>query len=142
MNYTDKELTIKTSEEFTHFKPVIEKLVKDEKLNNAVIVCWVPHEVASIVQLGWEEGLLDDLKAFLKDTAPNGKWTKHDEPGTPFDKNFYEHIRTKLIGNVSMSFIIKDKQLVIGQYQDLYFYSPVFKHKPEHKVICRILKLD
>ena len=55
----------------------------EEKLKNANIVCWVPHEVSSLVQIGWEEGLIKDLEKFLGDIAPPGRWTEHDEPGTP-----------------------------------------------------------
>lgn len=83
-----------------------------------------------------------ELEKFLSDTAPAGKWTKHDEPGTPFRKNFHEHIRTKLIGSVSMTFIVKDGELYIGKYQDIYFYSPLYKDKPDQKVLCRIIKFD
>ncbi len=142
MEIIDKEIKLELKEEFTSVKKLFESLVQENNLNNANIVCWVPHEVSSLIQIGWEDGLLDDLKNFLDDKAPKGKWMKHDEPNTPFRHNFYEHIRSKLVGNVSMTIIVKDSKLYIGKYQDLYFYSPVFEHKPRQMIFCRILKFD
>lgn len=142
MQVIDKEIELELKEEFTSVKSLFESLVKENNLNNANIVCWVPHEVSSLIQIGWEDGLLDDLKDFLNDKAPKGKWMKHDEPDTPFRHNFYEHIRSKLVGNVSMTLIVKDSKLYIGKYQDLYFYSPVFENIPNQMIFCRILKFD
>jgi len=142
MKFIDKELNLKLTKEFTSIKTILNSFIKDNNLNNANITCWVPHEVSSIVQIGWEDGLLDDLKDFLEDKAPKGKWLKHDEPGTSFRYNFYEHIRSKLVGNVSLTLIVKDGELYLGKYQDLYFYSPVFKEIPNQKIFCRILKFD
>jgi secondary thiamine-phosphate synthase enzyme len=140
MNVIDKEINLNLKQEFTSIKSTFESLIKDYKLKDANLVCWVPHEVSSIVQIGWEDGLLDDLKEFLNDVAPKGKWLKHDEPDTAFRHNFYEHIRTKLVGNVSITLIVKEGKLYLGKYQDLYFYSPVYKSIPKQKVFCRILK--
>ncbi len=142
MRIIDKEIKLELKEEFTPVKSLFESLVGENSLNNANIVCWVPREVSSLIQIGWEDGLLEDLKGFLKDKAPRGKWTKHDEPDTPFRNNFYEHIRSKLVGSVSMTLIVKDGELYIGKYQDLYFYSPVFKNIPNQKIFSRILKFD
>jgi secondary thiamine-phosphate synthase enzyme len=142
MKVIDKEINLHLKKMFTPFKVELEKIIKGEKLKDANIVCWVPHEVASLIQIGWESGLLEDLEKFLSDIAPSGKWTKHDEPGTPFRENFHEHIRTKLVGQVSMTFIVKNGELYLGKYQDIYFYSSLYKDKPNQKVFCRILKFD
>jgi secondary thiamine-phosphate synthase enzyme len=142
MKITDREINLHLEKMFTSLKGEFEKIIKEEKLKNANIVCWVPHEVASLIQIGWESGLLEDLEKFLSDIAPSEKWTKHDEPGTPFRRNFHEHIRTKLVGSVSMTFIVKNGELYIGKYQDIYFYSPLYRDKPDQKLFCRILKFD
>ncbi len=142
MEVIDKEIKLELKKEFTSVKNLFESLVQENNLNNANIVCWVPHEVSSLIQIGWENGLLDDLKDFLNDKAPKGKWMKHDEPDTPFRYNFYEHIKSKLVGNISMTLIVKDSKLYIGKYQDLYFYSPVFENIPNQIMFCRILKFD
>lgn len=142
MGFIDKVIKLKLKEEFTPLKSIFNNFIEENELDNANVVCWVPHEVASIVQIGWEDGLLDDLKDFLNDTAPKEKWKNHDEPGTPFRYNFHEHIRTKLVGNVSMTLIVKDKELYLGKFQELYFYSPVFEYIPNQKIFCRIMKFD
>jgi len=138
----DKEIKLHLEKQFTSLRNEFERLIKEERLNNANIFCWVPHEVSSLVQIGWEDGLIEDIEKFLEDTAPADKWIKHDEPGTPFGKNSHHHIRTKLVGSVSMNFIVKDSKLYLGKYQDIYFYSPVYKDIPEQKLFCRVLKLD
>ncbi|MCH8519803.1 MAG: YjbQ family protein [Nanoarchaeota archaeon] len=142
MDLKDEIIKLILKEEFTPIQSYLEKIIEENQLVNANLVCWVPHEVASIVQIGWEDGLLDDIKEFLNDTAPKDIWKNHDEPGTPFRYNFHQHIRTKLVGNVSITLIVKDGKLFIGKYQDLYFYSPVFNHIPEQMIFCRIMKFD
>jgi thiamine phosphate synthase YjbQ (UPF0047 family) len=142
MEYVDREIKLTLTTQFSSILTDLEKLIKDEKLKDANIVCWVPHDVGCIVEMGWEDGLIPDLEKFLADVAPAGKWTAHDEPDTPFRHNFFEHVRTKLVGNVSITFIVKDGKLLMGKYQDIYFYSPVYKDKPNQKVFCRILKLN
>lgn len=142
MEIVDVVIKLQLKGEFTPFKNYLNKLIKRNCLDNANIVCWVPHEVSSIVQLGWENGLVEDVKDFLIDTAPPGKWKHHDEPGTAFRHNFFEHIRTKLVGDVSKTFLIKNGRLVLGKYQDLYFYSPVWKDVPNQKVNCRVMKFS
>lgn len=142
MEVIDKEIKLHLEKQFTSVKTLFENLVKEEKLNNANLVLWVPHEVSSLIEIGWEDGLIEDLEKFLEDTAPSGKWVRHDEPGTPFRHNFFEHIRPKLVGSVSLTLIVKDSKLYLGKYQDLYFYSPVYKHIPDQKIFCRILKFE
>lgn len=141
MIYIDHEINLKISQQFTPIKDIFEKIISKYELTDANLVCWVPHEVSSLVQIGWENGLVEDLEAFLDSIAPSGKWTKHDEPDTPFRNNFFEHVRTKLIGNVSITLLAKEGKLYLGQYQNIYLYSPVFSHKPDQRILCRILKL-
>jgi thiamine phosphate synthase YjbQ (UPF0047 family) len=140
MNIIDQEINLELKEIFTPIKDKLEEIIKNENLLEANIVCWVPHEVSSLVQLGWEDGLVNDMKDFLNDTVPEDRWKKHDEEGTPFRYNFFEHCRTKLIGSVSMTFIIKEGKLYLGKYQNIYFYSPVYKNIPNQKIFCRIIR--
>ncbi|MFH0856490.1 MAG: YjbQ family protein [bacterium] len=142
MNYMDKEINLDLKKLFTSVKDDLLKIIKTEELKNANLVCWVPHEVGSLVQLGWEEGLIEDMEEFLNDIAPPNKYLNHDETGTLFRHNFFEHIRTKIVGNVSLTLIVKDSDLYLGKYQDLYYYSPVFKDVPLQKIFVRILKFD
>lgn len=140
MKFIDIEIELNLNKQFTSIKENLNQLIKKHNLTDANLVCWVPHEVSSLVQLGWEDGLIEDMEDFLNDSIPENKWKKHDEPNTPFRYNFFQHNRAKLIGNVSMTFIVKEKELYIGKYQDIYFYSPVFKDIPNQKIFCRILQ--
>lgn len=142
MKITDEEIKFKLTKQFTPIKGKFEDLINKYELESANLFCWVPHEVSSIVQLGWEDGLVEDMEHFLADTIPPGKWTKHDEPGTPFEKNFYQHAKAKVIGNISITLLVTDGKLYLGKYQDLYFFSPVYKEIPDQMIYCRILKLD
>jgi len=142
MKIIDKEINLHLEKQFTPLKSEFEKLIKEEKLKNANLVCWIPHEVSSLVQIGWENGLIEDLESFLQDIVPPEKWIKHDEPEALFRKNFHQHVRTKIVGSVSMTFVVKDSKLYLGKYQDIYFYSPVYKGIPNQKIFCRILKFN
>ncbi|UCG95036.1 MAG: YjbQ family protein [archaeon] len=142
MEVLDRELKLHLEKPLTSVKSIFEELVREEGLKEANLVLWVPHEVSSLVQIGWEDGLMEDLEDFLEDSVPKNKWVKHDEPDTPFRHNFFEHMRSKLAGSVSLTIMVKDGRLCLGKYQDIYFYSPVYKHIPEQKILCRIMKFE
>lgn len=116
MTYLDREIYLELKQLFTSVKDKFEEIIKQESLNNVNLVCWVPHEVGSLVQIGWEDGLIEDMEQFLMDIAPFNKWIKHDEPGTNFKHNFFEHVRTKIVGNVSLTLIVKEGNLYLGKY--------------------------
>jgi len=142
MKIVDQEIEFNLKEEFTEIVPIIKNMIKDEKLENANLYIFVPHEVSSIVPIGWEDGLIDDAKDFLKNTVPEGKYKNHDEPGTPWRYNFFEHMRAKVAGQNSITLLVKDGELYIGKYQNYYFYSPVWKTIPDQKMLVRIEKFE
>jgi len=142
MQYLDLETEIKTTKELTNIKQLLENLVKESGVSNGTLNCWVPHEVASIVQIEDDPNLKEDFLNFVTDIIPEKKWIKHDEPGTSFRFNAFNHFRTKLLGHFQIELIIRDKELVIGKYQGFFIYNPVFKDKLVIKLICRIIDLD
>ena len=142
MEYFDLEMSLTLENEFTPIVEYIDSIIKEKNLKDANIFCFVPHEVSSIVQIWREDGLLDDARDFLSDIAPSGRRMNHDEPWTPFRYNFHEHIRSKFVWNVSVTLIVKDSKLYLWKYQNLYFYSPVYKDIPNQKIFCRILKFS
>jgi thiamine phosphate synthase YjbQ (UPF0047 family) len=142
MKYIDTTIELELKSEFTSLKDLFSGLIHKHDLADANILCWVPHEVGCITQLGWESGVVDDARDMLETLVPEGKYLKHDEPGTPFRHNSHQHLRTKLVGTVSINLLVKDKELIIGKYQDIYYFSPVFDTIPEQRIICRILDLS
>ncbi|HOZ37106.1 MAG TPA: YjbQ family protein [bacterium] len=139
MEYIDKEIDIKPEGELTKITGFFEDLIQSEDLVNANIFCWLPHEVSSLVLAEADPNFLADIKDYLAETIPAGKWVKHDEPNTPFRFNAHEHIRTKVIGHHSLTLLIKDAKIWWGKYQDLYLYNPVYRHK-SNKIFVRIMK--
>lgn len=142
MRITDREIDFDLKDEFTDIVPIIKELIKNEGLVNANLYIFVPHEVSSIVPIGWESGLMDDIKDFLNDVVPEGKYKNHDEPDTPWRYNFFEHMRAKIAGQNSIMLLVKDSELYIGKYQNYYFYSPVWKTIPKQKMLVRIEKFE
>lgn len=141
MEFIDKEININPTDELTKLTEIFENIIQSEGLINANLFCWLPHEVASLVLAEADPNFLADIKDYLAETIPSGKWTKHDEPDTPFRYNAHEHLRTKVIGHHSMTLLVKDSKIWWGQYQDLYLYDPVYRQKPNKKIFVRIIKL-
>lgn len=53
MEYIDIEINLDLKEEFTSLKDSFARVISDNSLQDANIVCWVPHEVGCLTQLGW-----------------------------------------------------------------------------------------
>ncbi|MFH7882485.1 MAG: YjbQ family protein, partial [Candidatus Aenigmatarchaeota archaeon] len=131
-------IEIENKEKFHSIVCEIKTLIKNNKIKKGKIELHLLHEVGSIVPLGWENVLKEDMEDFLNDILPAGKYIKHDEPETPFRKNFFQHAQTKLIGSPFFILQINDGKIVLGKYQDVCIFSPIFSEIPKFKIFYRI----
>ncbi|MCD6477133.1 MAG: YjbQ family protein [Candidatus Aenigmarchaeota archaeon] len=132
------EIEIEMKSELQGIKENLENIIKSKNVKNGKMECHLPHEVAAFIWLGWESGLKKDMLNFLKDILPAGKYKEHDEPGTPFRYNFYQHAQVKLVGEPTLILQIKDNKLYLGKYQDIMILEPVFKEIPKLKIFYRL----
>ena len=95
----------------------IQKLIDEESLTEGHLLVYVPHTTAGItINEGADPSVQRDIIETLKKLIPeNGDY--HHMEG-----NSDAHIKASLLGS-SVTIIIKNKKLVLGTWQHIFFYE-------------------
>ena len=114
-----REIKVKTNKrnEMIDITSDIEKLVSDEKINNGIVTVYCPHTTAAItINEGADPDVQRDITIHMKELIPDSKNFKHIEG------NSDAHIKSSIIGP-SQTIIVKNKKLVLGTWQHVFFYE-------------------
>lgn len=114
-----REIKVKTNKrnEMIDITSEIEKIVKDEKLENGIITIYVPHTTAGItINEGADPDVQRDIIKKLKNIIPENDDYRHMEG------NSDAHIKASLIGP-SITIIVNNGKPVLGTWQHIFFYE-------------------
>ncbi|MCH7850100.1 MAG: YjbQ family protein [Nanoarchaeota archaeon] len=129
MKHFLKRVEIKTREptRIYDITTSIERLVEESKFSDGHVLVQPMHTTTGVYCNEFEDFLIEDLIRHLNDQAPQiqGKY-RHDniaERDCPPDepKNGHSHIKAALYSNHSVSLILYERSLQIGQYQRILF---------------------
>jgi len=95
----------------------IQKLIDEENLMEGHLLVYVPHTTAGItINEGADPSVQRDIIETLKKLVPENAGYMHMEG------NSDAHIKASLLGS-SVTIIIKNKKLVLGTWQHIFFYE-------------------
>ena len=95
----------------------IQEMINKENLQEGHIIVYVPHTTAGItINEGADPSVQRDIIETLKKIIPESKDYHHMEG------NSDAHIKASIIGS-SVTVIVKDKRLVLGTWQHIFFYE-------------------
>ena len=94
---------------------LVERAVKDAKLQSGYVICYVPHTTAGItVQENADPDVVRDMLLWLNSHIPK------DVPGFRHaEGNSDSHLKSSLIG-VSVTILVENGDLVLGTWQGVY----------------------
>ena len=95
----------------------IQRIVEVEKIDNGLVVVYVPHTTAGVtINEGADPSVQRDIIQTLKKLVPeNGDY--HHMEG-----NSDAHIKASLIGS-SITVIVNNGRLVLGTWQHIFFFE-------------------
>ena len=95
----------------------IQRIVEVEKIDNGLVVVYVPHTTAGVtINEGADPSVQRDIIQTLKKLVPeNGNY--HHMEG-----NSDAHIKASLIGS-SITVIVNNGRLVLGTWQHIFFFE-------------------
>jgi len=128
-----KELKVSTENRYQliDITEDIEQIVKESKVENGLVLIFVPHSTSGILLTENEEGLKNDwLKIFKKLTS--GIDFEHNK----IDDNADSHLLSGLIGQGKF-LPIKDGEIIKGTWQQIFLAE--FDGPRERKVIVEII---
>ena len=95
----------------------IQKLIDEEHLTEGHLLVYVPHTTAGItINEGADPSVQRDIIETLKKLVPENAGYMH------LEGNSDAHIKASLLGS-SVTIIIKNKKLVLGTWQHIFFYE-------------------
>jgi len=95
----------------------IQNVVDEEKIDNGLLVAYVPHTTAGItINEGADPSVQRDIIHTLESLVPDNGDYAHMEG------NSDAHIKASLLGS-SVTVIISNGRLVLGTWQHIFFYE-------------------
>ena len=95
----------------------IQRIIDEEKLQNGIIIVYVPHTTAGItINEGADPNVQRDIIETLKRIIPESGDYQHMEG------NSDAHIKASLLGS-SVIVIVENNNLVLGTWQHIFFYE-------------------
>ena len=128
-----KELNISTENryELVDITEEVEKIVKESKVEDGLVLVFAPHSTAGVVLTENEKGLKNDwLEIFKKLTS--GIEFEHNK----IDDNADSHLLSGIIGQGKV-LPIKDGKIIRGTWQQIFLAE--FDGPRERKVILEII---
>ncbi len=114
-----KELHIKSRqrEEMIDITREIQTLVSQEKIQEGMLIAYVPHTTAGItINEGADPDVQQDIVRTLQKLVPEHASYDHSEG------NSDAHIKASILGS-SVTVLVNNGTLVLGTWQHLFFYE-------------------
>ena len=128
-----KELDISTENryELVDITEEVEKIVKESKIEDGLVLVFVPHSTAGVVFTENEKGLKNDWLEIFKKLI-SGIDFEHNK----IDNNADSHLLSGIIGQGKV-LPIKDGKIIRGTWQQIFLAE--FDGPRERKVILEII---
>ncbi len=126
-------LSISTSRqtEFLDITGKVEKIISESQASEGLALVYCPHTTAGItINEGADPSVQEDILKILNQVVPFKGPYRHGEGNSP------AHIKASLIGS-SVSIIIENKRLILGQWQSLFFCE--FDGPRTRKIFIKII---
>ena len=95
----------------------VQKIVEEEKLQNGIVIIYVPHTTAGVtINEGADPDVQKDTIETLEKLVPENNSYHHMEG------NSDAHIKASLLGS-SVSVIVENNRLILGTWQRIFFYE-------------------
>ncbi len=130
------EVKVPTTEKFqvVDITDEIQRLVWKSDVTSGIAVVFTSHTTTGLVINENEGGLLEDIRAKMKELVPRGAGYVHDR----IDSNAHSHLRAALFLNPEVVVPIENGELLLGTWQRILFIE---LDGPRHrKVLVKICR--
>ncbi|PTY40209.1 secondary thiamine-phosphate synthase enzyme YjbQ [Brachyspira hampsonii] len=109
----------------------VQKCIDDENIENGIAVIFVPHTTAAVgINENADPDVVFDMKNAFNKLVPQHDNYEHSEG------NSQAHVLSSLVAP-SLTVIIENKKIVLGTWQDIYFFE--FDGARNRKVYVQII---
>jgi len=119
MKFHTEYLTFNTKDhrEYVHITPQVERILQNSGMKNGMVLVSAMHITAGVYVNDNEDGLIEDIDAWLEKLAPFRKEYKHHQTG---EDNGDSHLKAILVHHqVILPFT--NGKLVLGTWQRVFY---------------------
>lgn len=95
----------------------VQHLVRKSDVTSGIVVVFTTHTTTGLAINEKEAGLIEDMKAKMKELVPKGAGYAHDR----VDSNAHSHLRATLLLNPEVVVPIENGELLLGAWQRILF---------------------
>jgi secondary thiamine-phosphate synthase enzyme len=119
MKFHTEYLTFNTKEHraYVHITPQVEKIVKTSGIQNGLALVSAMHITAGVYVNDNEEGLIEDIDAWLEKVAPFHPNYKHHQTG---EDNGDSHLKAILVHH-QVILPVTENKLLLGTWQRVFY---------------------
>lgn len=130
------EIKTKGNDEIIDITGRLEKIIAQEKLEDAILFLQVIGSTAALTTMEYEPGLIKDVKQILEKLIPEDKQFAHNL--TWNDANGHSHLRSTLL-KTNFFVSVTNASLDLGTWQQIVLLD--FDTRPrERKIVVKIIK--
>ncbi|ASI99056.1 secondary thiamine-phosphate synthase enzyme YjbQ [Thermococcus celer] len=113
------EMEVSTEERFqvVDVTDEVQHLVWKSDVTSGIVVVFTTHTTTGLAINEKEAGLIEDMKAKMKELVPKGAGYAHDR----VDSNAHSHLRATLLLNPEVVVPIENGELLLGAWQRILF---------------------
>lgn len=102
---------------YVHITPQVEKILRDSGVRNGMVLVSAMHITAGVYVNDNEDGLIQDIDAWLEKLAPFNQHYLHHQTG---EDNGDSHLKAILVHH-QVILPVKDGELLLGTWQRVFY---------------------
>jgi secondary thiamine-phosphate synthase enzyme len=112
------ELNTKKSFQYINITDKVQDIVNKSKVKDGMVFVNAVHNTATVILQEADSSIHEDTKEIIEELIPLNRDYRHAYEG---NINATSHIKNQLLGNSNLTIPVKDGQLVLGTWQQVFF---------------------
>jgi secondary thiamine-phosphate synthase enzyme len=120
MKFYSDVIELKTQKYFQYINITdkIQDIVNKSGIENGIVFVNCAHNTATVILQEDDSTIHEDTKEIIEDLVPSNREYRHDYEGVV---NATSHIKNQIMGNSNLTIPVKDRELVLGSWQQVFF---------------------
>jgi secondary thiamine-phosphate synthase enzyme len=112
------ELNTKKSFQYINITDKVQDIVNKSKVKDGMVFVNAAHNTATVILQEADSSIHENTKEIIEELIPLNRDYRHAYEG---NVNATSHIKNQLLGNSNLTIPVKNGQLVLGTWQQVFF---------------------
>ena len=136
MKFYRDTIELKTEKYFQYINITkkVQEIVNKSKVKDGIVFVNAAHNTATVILQEDDSTIHEDTKEIIEELIPLNRGYRHDYEG---NVNATSHIKNQIMGNSNLTIPVKDGNLALGTWQQVFFLELL--ESRSRKVIVTII---